>query len=509
MNTTNNFLSRSLNNVANERKFLMMQLSRRLMMSGTILALLITACTSPISTSQQDSSTANSVPGESTPTPLDYGMVDVGGYELWFTCIGQGTPTVILEAGASSGAGYWIQVQTGGERGYRVCSYDRANLKPSDRAPKPRTYLDMTRDLHALLVNAQIDGPYILVGHSGGGLIARFFTDQYPEEVVGLVLVDSAHPDMGVRLLASLPPRSMFEPKIIRFLRQWFTWMSDSSAANYPFDSEGMDMLTSNAQIQAVKPLGDLPLVVISRNPNDTSFTNAGVNSDLPAETTAKLMQTWQDMQNELVDWSSNSTQVIARGGHDIPTDEPELIVDAIRDLVYEYRAASGETNPSVPPANQTGALIHTPMILGAEERQETNEKGNVINYIDITFTDTAGDATTIVNKVISFNNPDGMYPFLVDDNILVSAEEQKSGVVVTSPLGCLPASTYVMEYRILDQAGSMSEPVTFTISCPASQNKINLYLIIGCVIGLVLLGLVAWLLIRNRRARWVATTPE
>src|SRR5512135_2297471 len=102
-------------------------------------------------------------------------MSTLGGHQLWFQCMGQGTPTVILEAGSGANSSYWVDVQSGGERTYRICSYDRANLGRSVKASKPRTYLDMARDLHALLTNAHVEGPYILVGHSMGGLLVRVF----------------------------------------------------------------------------------------------------------------------------------------------------------------------------------------------------------------------------------------------------------------------------------------------------------------------------------------------
>lgn len=263
-----------------------------LLLWTSIIALLLTAFSSPTSPELAVPPTTGPAQGSLPPEALSYGMVDVGGRRLSFNCTGQGSPTVILEAGADSASYYWFQVQSGSENSYRVCSYDRANLGYSDSAPKPRTYLDMAGDLHALLVKARIAGPYILVGHSGGGLLVRVFADQYPKDVVGLVLVDSAHPDMGSRLLAGLPPKSIFEPKAIREWRIWLTWMDDSHGSLYK-DLEGLDTQTSNAQVKSAKPLGDLPLVVISRNPDNAALEG---RSELPAETNLKLRRIWQDL---------------------------------------------------------------------------------------------------------------------------------------------------------------------------------------------------------------------
>ena len=104
----------------------------------------------------------------------------MGGRQIYYTCYGEGSPTVVLDSGMWDDSGIWKSVMQGVAPFTRICAYDRANLGRSDKAPKPRTYLDMTRDLHALLVKAPIEGPYILVGHSMGGMLVRLFADQYP-----------------------------------------------------------------------------------------------------------------------------------------------------------------------------------------------------------------------------------------------------------------------------------------------------------------------------------------
>ena len=119
-------------------------------------------------------------------------LVDVGGYRLHVYCIGEGSPTVVLEAG-SGGKGViaWSLVQERMAITTRVCSYDRAGLGWSDPDPtdQPRPSLRVAQSLYTLLHNAGIDGPYVLVGHSSGGLHVRSFASQYPEEVVGMVLL--------------------------------------------------------------------------------------------------------------------------------------------------------------------------------------------------------------------------------------------------------------------------------------------------------------------------------
>jgi pimeloyl-ACP methyl ester carboxylesterase len=296
------------------------------MMSVTMLALLVIGCSSQAPVSQLP-----------TATPMPSGMVDVGGYELFYQCSGQGSPTVILEAGGGLDSSVWAAVIDGLEGTTRVCAYDRAGLGRSDPLPGPRTFEEMTRDLQVLLEKAHIGGPYILVGWSMGGMLVRIFADQHPGEVAGVVLLDSAHPDMGLRLLACLPPELAGEPENIQYLRQWFMWMSGSNESPSFTIAENVDIRPGNQQARAVSTLGDLPLVVISQGPNVR-----GLGYDwgpLPTETEACLQQTWQDMQGELAGLSSNTTRLTARGGHGFPVEEPELVVDAILELVNEIRS--------------------------------------------------------------------------------------------------------------------------------------------------------------------------
>ena len=294
-----------------------------------MLALLVIGCSSQDPASQRP-----------TATPMPSGTVDVGGYKLFYQCSGQGSPTVILEAGSGTDLSTWSGVIVGVEGTTHVCAYDRAGLGRSDRAPVPRTYADMTSDLDTLLERAQIEGPYVLVGWSVGGDLVRLFTSQHPEDVVGMVLVDSAHPGMAGRLLASLPPETANETEAIAFLREWFTCMEDASGCLV----EGIDRLdnrTNREQMQAVGSLGDLPLVVITQNPDarGLGYRDYAAMEPFPEETDAKIRRIWQDLQSELVGLSSNSTQVFAQGGHGIPIEEPQLVVDAILKLVTEIRS--------------------------------------------------------------------------------------------------------------------------------------------------------------------------
>ncbi len=117
-------------------------------------------------------------------------MVDVGGYRLHINCTGEGSPTVVIEAGWGDSSASWGWVQPEVAKTTRVCTYDRAGMGWSEASPEPRTAREFAKELHTLLANANEPGPYVLVGHSLGGYTVRVYAHDYPEEVAGLVLVD-------------------------------------------------------------------------------------------------------------------------------------------------------------------------------------------------------------------------------------------------------------------------------------------------------------------------------
>jgi pimeloyl-ACP methyl ester carboxylesterase len=164
------------------------------------------------------------------------GLVDIGGRRLYLECRGQGSPTVVLESGYGNDSDGWSidspdvpqpQVLPGVARFTRVCAYDRPgtvglDLSRSDPVPQPRTAPAVVADLHALLQAAGVPGPYVLVGHSLGGMFVRLYAHTYPEEVVGLVLVD-ARPD------------GLFEPIERRLTpHQWASLLSFLAIAIVP-----------------------------------------------------------------------------------------------------------------------------------------------------------------------------------------------------------------------------------------------------------------------------------
>ncbi len=140
-------------------------------------------------------------------------LVEVDDHLMHINCMGEGAPTVILEAGHFGMSANWVRVQRQVAKTTRVCAYDRSGMGWSESGPKPRDATQISSELHTLLDNAGIEGPYVLAGHSNGGLYARMYDARYSEEVAGVVLVDSSHPEQFTR---SAQGRAMYE----RFGRQ-------------------------------------------------------------------------------------------------------------------------------------------------------------------------------------------------------------------------------------------------------------------------------------------------
>src|SRR5262249_47184760 len=132
-----------------------------------------------------------------------------GGYRLHINCVGAGGPTVVIEAGWgdwSASWGSWVQPEVA--KSAKVCVYDRAGMGWSEAGPLPRTAERFARELHTLVHNAKVTGPYVLVGHSSGGLTMRLFAHEYATEVTGVVLIDSMNPKEAKSMGAARPTQA-------------------------------------------------------------------------------------------------------------------------------------------------------------------------------------------------------------------------------------------------------------------------------------------------------------
>lgn len=247
------------------------------------------------------------------------GRFDVGGRSLYLRCSGAGGPTVIFESGSDVTTEAWLPIQEVLAPSTRSCAYDRANLGLSDPAPTPRSGADFVADLHRLLSTADVPGPYVLVGASLGGLFARLFAQTYPDEVVGMVLLDSAHEDLVPRLSALVGP-AMLGP-----IRSALAGRDDREG----FVVDGLirdDLCAEVRATRAERPFPDMPLTVITPG----TFQVLAVDA-LPGWPAAEADGVWLDLQQDLTTLSPVGTLVLAEGsGHFVQGDRPDLVLAAI-----------------------------------------------------------------------------------------------------------------------------------------------------------------------------------
>lgn len=281
--------------------------------------------------------------------PMPGQLVDVGGYKMHIHCSGSGGPTVILDSGLGDSFIVWRKLQPQIAQFTRVCSYDRAGIGYSDASPRARSSKVFAEELQSLLHNAGIAPPYVLAGHSMGGYDVRIYTNLYRSEVAGMVLVDSSHPEQRKRLPAALNDldagwvreEEFFEFTMPFGLPRLFGFCGndrEARAADCNFHSlresvaELKSISESAAQTTETGPLGNMPLVVLSQDPNTPQY-------DLPEDLVGPTNEAWQKMQAELALLSTCGKQVIAKNsGHYIQLDRPDLVLDAVREVVNEVK---------------------------------------------------------------------------------------------------------------------------------------------------------------------------
>lgn len=240
--------------------------------------------------------------------------VTVGGRRLFVSCSGRESgPLVVLIAGGPFSTEVWKRVQDPLSTSARVCSFDRAGVGGSDPSPHPQTADQIVADLHALLRQAREEPPYVLVGHSVGGIYARMFAARFPESVGGLVLVDSAHEEQIWRLAAIAPALVDAE--------YGSAWKDPKARKDLGFLSDG-ETLKWNTRA---------PLIVLQQGRALPERPELGLTATALPQVTAL----WRSLQKDLASRSpSGELRTAERSGHFIQTDQPELVVRAVQDVL-------------------------------------------------------------------------------------------------------------------------------------------------------------------------------
>ncbi len=277
-------------------------------------------------------------------------LVDIGGYQLHVNCVGEGSPTVILDASGGNSSANWGLVQSNVARSTRVCAYDRAGMGWSDRGPTPRDANQQVRELHALLAGARIEEPYVLVGHSYGARIARVYAKQYSREVVGMVLIDPGTLDDDPRFPQERRDELRKEERAVALAR----WLAPfglvrllqkpsdyGDVPSQPAAAEDSFTLTTKyfraiedqframpdtlRQERQVISLGSIPLIIVS--------------ATLPDNETRRV---WNEINGELAKLSTNNVYRLVQGAEhqDLvrKREHAEVTMDAIQDVVQALR---------------------------------------------------------------------------------------------------------------------------------------------------------------------------
>ena len=268
-----------------------------------------------ISIAMASTACARGVPGS---------MVDVGAHSLYVDCRGTGSPTVILENGLTSDASSWAEVIDPIADTTRVCEYDRANNGRSDSVGL-HSGDQSVADLEQLLATRSIQPPYVLVAWSFGGPIARLFAARHPDEIVGMVLVDTDPADY----------RAEGDPFVPEDVRNRSYWASEND--------EKLDLDATLALVREESTPGsfdDHRLVILTPSVPNSGDIGQGGSPGLPGPHVAALDELYLRLQRDMLDLSSNSRLILVDDtGHCIMCDQPEVVIDAVRDVVQAAQA--------------------------------------------------------------------------------------------------------------------------------------------------------------------------
>lgn len=273
--------------------------------------------------------------GSLSGEPVDK-LVDIGTHQLHIYCIGAGSPTIVVDVGAGESYTSWQPVQEQLAEDTRVCAYDRAGYGQSEPGPMPRDGQRAAAELHLLLQNSGEDGPFLLVGHSLGGLNMQVFAASYPEHVVGVVLLDPS--PLGWMVGDGFPElRDLFAQETAA-MRAAAGAARASSEPEEKAQAAFLDALASEhqeifgqtaQQVGAIRTFGQLPLLVIGATESDPRF---GDDSEA-------FRQFWNDESRKLAAKSDRGRFVLTEGSsHQIHLDAPQLVTDAVREMLLDAR---------------------------------------------------------------------------------------------------------------------------------------------------------------------------
>ena len=331
-------------------------------------ALLVVGCSGSESGAERSEPSASGVspsetapPGFAVPEPPG-DLVDVGGHRMHLYCLGEGQRTVLLDAGSGAWSLHLRPLQEELAHTTRVCAYDRAGYGWSEPGPAPRTGERIVGELEALLEAAEEPGPYVLAGHSFGGLTMLMFAEAHLDKVAGVVLIDSSHPRqdeafaavpalvaaqevdvddreaIAVRAEAGLvdaedvlPLAPGYLPLDLKY--QWAALAARPHSLRASL-AEDDAWAETTAQVGGPGSLGDVPLIVIAAG---LGVAEAEPGIGLSSEDAERVDSIWRTLQEDHLTRSTNARLVVAENSdHYVYASEPKLVIDAIRDLTAD-----------------------------------------------------------------------------------------------------------------------------------------------------------------------------
>jgi pimeloyl-ACP methyl ester carboxylesterase len=330
-------------------------MSTRRWLTGALGLILLLVAVAAAGAAWQSWHTARDVARYPAPGEL----IDIGGHRLHLYCIGTGAPVVVLDAGMGSSSLDWAALQPQIGSRTRVCSYDRAGYAYSDEGPLPRDSRRLVQELRTLLERARVPPPYVLVSHSFGGMNARLFAYEHPDEVAGLVLVDPSHEDQLRSWPASAATRnatgvarSCRDAEWARFGLMRLRGVTAADTTSVPpdrlaqvealgrstawfraFCGERRTFMSDSAdQLRAARRPLTMPVVVL-----DGYYTMARESeaAGYPREEAAAREEVWHRLHRELATISPAGELVVAdRSSHNVHIDQPELVFSATTRVV-------------------------------------------------------------------------------------------------------------------------------------------------------------------------------
>jgi pimeloyl-ACP methyl ester carboxylesterase len=292
-------------------------------------------------------------------------MYSVNGHQMHIYCTGGGSPTIVLDAGSGGDSLVWGKVQPELSRTTRVCSYDRAGMGWSTPGPDPRDADTIAGELHALLQQAGIGSPIVLMGHSLAGLYIRAYATRYPEEVAGLIFVDASSPlqeDQGSpELRAHMSFSKYLYYSLVAASALGVPRLMGECSAEPDFNGPAGKMASelqcgvllselwrgitsirrSGEETIKTGPYGDMPVLIFSQDPQQTRQAKG-----LPPQLALEMSVLWDHDQEALKRLSTRSRRIIAKGsGHLIPIERSDLLNGEVPIFIQQIRNGEPRTD--------------------------------------------------------------------------------------------------------------------------------------------------------------------